>query len=122
MTNPACFDDGGLLRVRRLVEGEGEQGHGCGSCAVNMCKGIIVDGLLPSVPADRIAVYVGDGRNDFCPAKRLRRGDVVLPRAGMALDALIKRERESIVADVRVWETYEQLEEIIAELISPSHG
>jgi pyridoxal phosphate phosphatase PHOSPHO2 len=45
VTNPAEWDAEGCLRLRRLVDPNGEQ-HGCADCPINMCKGPVVLVLL----------------------------------------------------------------------------
>jgi pyridoxal phosphate phosphatase PHOSPHO2 len=120
VTNPAAFDASGRLRVERLVKGEGDAGHGCAVCAVNMCKGLIVDELLAELAPGARAMYVGDGNNDYCPSRRLRAGDIVLPRAGMALDKRICADPDAISARVRVWRTYDDLDDFVAEALAQS--
>lgn len=92
ITNPAEWDESGLLKVRRKVDPQGPQ-HDCKiGCSPNMCKGgraepftvhvwlkTIVEGdeldaflARHGTTFDRI-VYVGDGSNDFCPVLHLRR-------------------------------------------------
>ncbi|KAG5353501.1 hypothetical protein C0989_006315 [Termitomyces sp. Mn162] len=88
-TNPAEWDDTGLLKLRRRVDLNGPQ-HTCKvGCSPNMCKGAAptslpqphshfltgeeLDAFIKQHgPFDRI-VYTGDGSNDFCPVLRLRR-------------------------------------------------
>jgi pyridoxal phosphate phosphatase PHOSPHO2 len=41
VTNPAEWDTEGCLRLRRLVDRDGEQ-HGCADCPINMCKGQVL--------------------------------------------------------------------------------
>lgn len=78
--------------------------HSCTSCAVNICKGEIVEKLIND---KNKVVYVGDGRNDFCGAKRLKNTDVVFARKGFAL--LKKIEEQGLNAQVCGWENYEEL-------------
>ncbi|KAI0768371.1 phosphatase phospho-type [Irpex lacteus] len=74
ITNPAEWDESGLLKVRRRVDPSGPQ-HSCRvGCNPNMCKGEELDAFIARhQPAfDRI-IYIGDGSNDFCPILRMRR-------------------------------------------------
>ncbi|KAJ3030240.1 hypothetical protein HK097_005649 [Rhizophlyctis rosea] len=59
-------------------------------------------------------VYVGDGRNDFCPSTKLSSRDLVLPRTNRSFANLLKDiiYREQIVAQVEEWDTAEDLREI----------
>ncbi|CAM9659271.1 unnamed protein product [Ascophyllum nodosum] len=88
-TNGGVFTDDGRLDVTPCHESSLPP-HGCPLCPPNMCKGLILDGLLSVSPdsdgQDRRAVdkviYVGDGGGDYCPALRLKPGDLVLARDG----------------------------------------
>lgn len=94
ITNPAEWDESGLLKLRRRIDPSGPQ-HLCKvGCSPNMCKGsaflffvcvylslsntdVLVGEELEAFlnksgySFDRV-VYVGDGHNDFCPILRLR--------------------------------------------------
>lgn len=50
-------------------------------------------------------LYVGDGRNDLCPAQSLGPDDVVFVRAGYALEKLLQDPgvRATVTARVHVW-------------------
>ena len=74
VTNPAKWEDSGLLNLRRRVDPSGPQ-HSCKvGCQPNMCKGEELEAFLRrhGKDFDRI-IYVGDGSNDFCPILRLRK-------------------------------------------------
>lgn len=100
-TNPAHFNHLGHMEVR------GYHSHDCPRCPVNMCKRRILERYLNEtnggggVQYGRV-VYVGDGGNDLCPAFCLRAQDVVMPRAGFRLEALLKAEC-GVRARVSVW-------------------
>ena len=75
--------------------------------------------LRTRAPYRRI-IYCGDGANDLCPALNLCPGDAVLARKGYDLDLLIqKRSRTSdkVQAEVHVWETHQQLFQLLRKLI-----
>jgi pyridoxal phosphate phosphatase PHOSPHO2 len=77
VTNPASYDAAGRLRVRpHQPRGAA---HGCPLCPPNLCKGAVLQQWL-DVSAPSRCIYVGDGGGDFCPATRLRAGDVLLAR------------------------------------------
>lgn len=76
-TNPAWVDDADCMHVRRYHDQSAEP-HGCPDCTLNMCKGRIVEQLRTS-PIDCI-MYVGDGKGDWCPTKRMRHCDWVFAR------------------------------------------
>lgn len=71
-TNPAHWQNDGLLVVKRRVDPTGPQ-HSCTvGCSPNMCKGEELSAFLKErEPFDKV-VYIGDGSNDFCPILRLR--------------------------------------------------
>ena len=91
MTNPAEWDESGLLKLRRRVDPAGVQ-HKCAvGCSPNMCKGTPRISRSPFLMAQATSgeeleaflerhqpnfdqiIYVGDGKNDYCPVLRLRR-------------------------------------------------
>lgn len=101
-TNPARFDEAGLLHI----EGYHVQDW-CKMSTVNLCKGHILSTYLEErarqgVEYSRVA-YVGDGSNDYCPALRLKKDDVVFPRVGFKLVKLIEEKGEGVVAKVVPW-------------------
>ncbi|CEG80674.1 hypothetical protein RMATCC62417_14974 [Rhizopus microsporus] len=89
ITNPAYIDEQGRLRVRRYILST-DLPHNCSNpCSVNICKGREIDHLIRKYgPLERIA-YTGDGKNDFCPATRLRHTDVFFMRQGKGLDRFL---------------------------------
>eukprot|EP00052_Salpingoeca_macrocollata_P014365 m.112682 g.112682 ORF g.112682 m.112682 type:complete len:102 (-) comp19291_c0_seq4:108-413(-) len=83
---------------------------------LSLCsKGTVVRQLLSQPAVPRKVVYVGDGRNDFCAAANLRKGDVVLARAGFSLERLLQEQRMEVAATALVWETYDQLAQLLRE-------
>lgn len=101
-TNPARYEESGQLRVR-AHQPPGAP-HGCELCPSNLCKGAVLDAWLAALAPSR-CVYVGDGSGDFCPATRLRAGDVLLARQPPH-DALLKLCRarpDAIQATVIEW-------------------
>jgi len=77
VSNPAFFDDQGLLKIDYC-----QRDHGCSRCPANLCK---TKALAPfKVGYDKI-VYVGDGHNDICPSLSLSSNDVVVARKGLHL-------------------------------------
>eukprot|EP00123_Amoebidium_parasiticum_P021669 comp7152_c1_seq1/m.2875 comp7152_c1_seq1/g.2875 ORF comp7152_c1_seq1/g.2875 comp7152_c1_seq1/m.2875 type:complete len:277 (-) comp7152_c1_seq1:105-935(-) len=109
-TNPAVFDSQGALRVQRLTPPD--QPHGCPMCALNMCKGNILEGMIRNQSYSQV-VYVGDGANDCCPAMRLKSGDVVLARKGFRLERALAENRDRVAATVHLWENYPDLLECL---------
>ncbi|KAG8975487.1 hypothetical protein FRC05_005556 [Tulasnella sp. 425] len=69
-------------------------------------------------------VYVGDGRNDFCPILRLREQDVVLARVGRGLEERIKEEgaASGLKARVIYWAGAWEVEELFPKLGQAESG
>ncbi|KAJ3272666.1 hypothetical protein HK104_004419 [Borealophlyctis nickersoniae] len=118
ITNPAWFDVNKGLHVQRLTT---DPPHGCPiGCAVNICKGKeLLDHIASSGAYERI-VYIGDGRNDFCPATKLSSNDVVLPRQNRGFAKLLTNPayRDRIVAEVTLWDTAEDLLSVFKRLFA----
>lgn len=86
-SNPAHFDVNGRLHVQAY------HSHSCERCehAPNLCKGRVLEEYRRlHTDYDRV-VYVGDGRNDYCPCLTLTQKDVVICREGYALAKLLKQ-------------------------------
>ena len=100
VTNPATYDAAGRLRVR--PHQSAGHAHGCPLCPPNLCKGAVLTQWINEVDPVR-CVYVGDGGGDYCPAARLRAGDLVLARRPPH-DSLLKRCcKEPVAATVLEW-------------------
>ena len=80
-TNPASFDDKGILKVLPY------HSHCCIRCqwTPNMCKGLIIHGILTAKSYSKV-VYIGDGSNDYCAAMHLSSHDNVIARKGYGLE------------------------------------
>ncbi|KAJ3550101.1 hypothetical protein NM688_g5110 [Phlebia brevispora] len=102
ITNPAEWEDSGLLHLRRRVDPSGPQ-HCCKvGCQPNMCKGEELEAFLARhQPAFDRVIYVGDGSNDFCPILRLRSQDILLCRTYRGLARRIQHEGEPRVSSAR---------------------
>lgn len=86
-SNPAHFEPGGRLRVKRY------HSHSCNTCthSPNLCKGSVLKEYLKANPGYERIVFVGDGRGDFCPSLSLSKQDVVVCREGYPLAKLLSR-------------------------------
>jgi len=89
--------------------------HQCLTCPVNMCKGEIIERLI-SQEVDQQAdsnetfiVYVGDGSNDFCAAKRLGQNDLLFARRGYRLEKHILQSEEKLRCKVEYWSNWKEL-------------
>lgn len=106
VTNPAEWDESGLLKLRRRVDPTGVQ-HGCMiGCSANMCKGEELEAFLERhKPQFDQIIYVGDGENDYCPVLRLRSQDTVLCRRLKGLEGRIEKEgpKDRLKCQVYKW-------------------
>jgi len=114
VTNPAEWDESGLLKLRRRIDPAGVQ-HGCTvGCSANMCKGEELEAFLGrhKPEFDRI-IYVGDGGNDYCPVLRLRSQDAVLCRLQKGLERRIEKEgpKDGLKCQVYKWAQAWEVEE-----------
>jgi pyridoxal phosphate phosphatase PHOSPHO2 len=92
ISNPAYFDEAGRLHIQRRIK-KNDLPHGCdiGICAENICKGKEMNLLLSQQQYERV-IYVGDGRNDYCPSTKLSPKDFVMCRKNRALEKLLKQK------------------------------
>lgn len=80
-TNPAAFDDDGLLKIEYYHTQDW-----CDLSTENLCKGhILNDHIKQSTYDYQNVLYVGDGGNDLCPGLRLKHSDYLFPRKNYSL-------------------------------------
>ncbi|RHZ63532.1 hypothetical protein Glove_329g52 [Diversispora epigaea] len=107
ISNPANWQDNGQLNIQRLMP-KTDPPHNCkNKCAENICKGKELMNYLTTLSSassqdynnddekkvnyyDQI-IYVGDSSNDFCPATRMSRNDILLVRKDYSLERFIKK-------------------------------
>ena len=106
ITNPAQFNEDGLLCVRY----HDETGHECDRCSVNLCKGLALQQYLQKngeegMCYDKI-VYIGDGRGDFCPCLHLSDRDIAMARKHYRLLDMLTEEhgRSQLKAQLIPWD------------------
>lgn len=104
-TNPASFDDDGCLNIK-----EYQFQDWCKKCAKNICKGWVLESHIKRREEEGISffriVYIGDGRNDVCPALKLTDNDFVFARKGFRLlKRLEKMPARDVKAAVCSWES-----------------
>lgn len=99
-TNPAALDPDGRLRVQ--PHQPAGIPHGCPNCPPNLCKGRVLQQWLEERPSLR-CIYVGDGGGDFCPAARLRPGDILLARRAPHGGLLHLARTQGIAAPIVEW-------------------
>ncbi|KAF9127486.1 hypothetical protein BGW39_005820 [Mortierella sp. 14UC] len=138
ITNPASWDAQDRLHIQRLIPADGTP-HGCptGVCSLNICKGQEVDKVLFNLHsgiagsntielsgkavAPLRMLYVGDGRNDYCPALRMKSTeDIYFVRKGRSLEKYLNKTdapdiRMAIHSRIVYWD---KAGEILSELQS----
>ena len=89
-TNPANWTDSQLLTIQYYHT------HNCSQCPVNMCKGDILKSYIKNTEsAGKTIMYVGDGRNDYCPTLQMKTSDYVFAREGYSLLKLLKQNAQT---------------------------
>eukprot|EP01135_Chromosphaera_perkinsii_P006875 Nk52_evm30s621 gene=Nk52_evmTU30s621 len=114
VTNEAEYDSSGMMNIYPY-HGHGDRpAHACAiGCKSNLCKGTVLRDMdiLRGEMFER-RIYVGDGRNDFCPSTHLHDHDAVFVRKDKALHNLLEtseEERSKINASVHFWSDYPEL-------------
>ncbi|KAL1116759.1 hypothetical protein AAG570_005231 [Ranatra chinensis] len=107
-TNPGEFTEDGRLKIRKY-----HVQNWCKLSTRNLCKGHVLETHLATArkagSALRRVAYVGDGRNDLCPALKLTRDDFVLPRVGYPLNQLLEDHQRRPRATIVPWTSPEQI-------------
>ncbi|CEP17665.1 hypothetical protein [Parasitella parasitica] len=109
ITNPSYKDQQGRLRVQRYISASAPQ-HNCKNpCSLNICKGKELDQIIErygGVESLKKIAYTGDGKNDFCPATRLRKSDAFFMRQEKGLDrhfSLVPADKQKICSQFIYW-------------------
>ncbi|KAF9968847.1 hypothetical protein BGZ70_003585 [Mortierella alpina] len=139
ITNPAFWDSQDRLHIQRLIPADAPP-HGCplGICSLNICKGQEIDKLQKQLrqqnsankadgstaenfaPSQRM-LYVGDGRNDYCPALRMQSSqDIYFVRKGRSLEAYLEKSapniRDAIKARIILWTRAADILKVVQEI------
>ncbi|XP_021763687.1 inorganic pyrophosphatase 2-like [Chenopodium quinoa] len=115
-TNSAIVDEDGRLRISPFHDFNSSS-HGCNLCPPNLCKGTIFTRIQASSLEKRF-IYVGDGKNDYCPSLKLTAKDYVMPRKHFPLWNAICIDPALIKASIHEWEDGEELGRNLINLIS----
>lgn len=108
-TNPAKYNKNDLIEIT----GYHEQ-HVCKLSTVNLCKGMIMEDFVKEQAKQNIdyesILYVGDGKNDFCPILRLTSNDIACAREGYVLvDVLeknkIEKTHQIVLPHICIWKS-----------------
>ena len=87
--------------------------HECNLCLFSQCKGLELKKYLEKngEKYNKI-IFVCDGKNDFCPSKKiLRKGDIVFPRVGHGLYIKLFEQNliSELVCDVYPWKSADEI-------------
>jgi len=122
ITNPAHWEENGLLSLSRRIPADAPQHHCPVGCSPNMCKGNELDKWLTgrgqTLDSYKRILFVGDGSNDFCPMIRMRSQDWGLCRTFGSLKKRVENDSERLGRRCRVrwWTGAWEAEEIFKEL------
>ncbi|KAJ7969485.1 Inorganic pyrophosphatase [Quillaja saponaria] len=115
------ISDANLFFIETILEYHGVSSpHGCHLCPLNMCKGLVIDGIrgCPTEKEKKRVIYLGDGKGDFCPTLGLRESDYVMPRKNYPLWNWICSNQTLVKAKVHEWSNGDELESILLNLIN----
>jgi pyridoxal phosphate phosphatase PHOSPHO2 len=109
----AEVDDETLLKINLTHT------HSCQTCNTSQCKQVILKQYLEGQKTkyDHIA-YVGDGENDFCPAKLLKENDILFPRETWGLHKLLHNEnlKTQVKSKVCLWKSGAMIKEELEKI------
>ncbi|XP_075212770.1 pyridoxal phosphate phosphatase PHOSPHO2-like isoform X2 [Lycorma delicatula] len=112
ITNPAWFDDSGLLNIE-LYENQTY----CDICPKNLCKGHSMEMYIENKKTEGVTfdhtLYIGDGSNDFCPTLKLSENDFSFPRINYALHKKIQKNQSKIKPQVFPWQDGTDILEVL---------
>ncbi|GAV68302.1 Put_Phosphatase domain-containing protein [Cephalotus follicularis] len=119
ITNPSFIDQVGRLRIFPYHKSSSSP-HNCQMCPSNLCKGLVLEHIRASNPecGRQRFIYLGDGKNDFCPSSKLGDGDCVMPRKNYPLWNHVCSNPTLIKAEVLEWSKGGDLERILLQLIN----
>ncbi|KAI8639481.1 phosphatase phospho-type [Parasitella parasitica] len=126
VTNPSYKDGQGRLRVQRYISASAPQ-HNCQNlCSLNICKGKELDQIIERYGGGgslKKIAYTGDGKNDFCPATRLRKTDAFFMRQEKGLErhfSLVPADKQRICSQFIYWNKPETVWESMPKYFAPS--
>lgn len=115
-TNPVSIEEDGRLKILPYHDFNSSS-HGCNLCPPNLCKGLVLRRIQASSVKKRF-VYVGDGKNDYCPSLKLTTIDYVMPRKHLPLWDAICSDPTLISASIHEWEDANELGRMLINLIT----
>ncbi|XP_065848478.1 thiamine phosphate phosphatase-like protein [Euphorbia lathyris] len=119
ITNPTSIDDEGRVRISPYHDLSSSP-HDCRLCPSNLCKGTVIDQILVSTTQNekKRFIYLGDGRNDFCPSLKLGEGDYVMPRKGYPLWDQLCSKPTLVKAKIHEWSNGKELADILLRILN----
>jgi len=112
-----------------IIKFDDPVGHGCDGvgCHVNQCKRVDLEKLLNEYKSANTnfnqfhkIIYVGDGENDYCPAKLLGESDVLFARKAFNLNELLEDHghKENLVCKINYWENGHDINNYLVDLLN----
>ncbi|KAF4346484.1 hypothetical protein F8388_011449 [Cannabis sativa] len=119
-TNPSFVDEKGTLIIEPFHNFRNSS-HGCttNTCSPNMCKGLVIERIKACDEGkNKRIIYVGDGRNDYCPSLKLKENDFAMPKKNFPLWDLICSNPLLIKAKIHEWSNGDEFEKVLLRLIN----
>lgn len=130
LTNPTCVDEAGRIVITPYyyIHKYDKQPYDCSFCVKHcaepsICKRELLREYIFKKTAEQQlesdtkphVIYVGDGRNDYCPGLLLDESDLYFPRRGFNLSKVLanKENYDRIRAKIKFWSS---ADEIVQEL------
>lgn len=118
-SNPAWFDDDGLLNIENY-----HHQNWCKLSVKNLCKGDVMDKYIKQRHNEGVVFnkigYVGDGSNDFCPMIRLSIDDMIFPRINYPIMKQFNNRSDNLTpkAEIIPWKNGDDIWQEIKKRIS----
>jgi pyridoxal phosphate phosphatase PHOSPHO2 len=121
ITNGSEFRDG----ILKIIPYTTPEIHGCSQCPDNICKRKVLADLFGQnkINSNNKIIYVGDGRNDFCPSafllENFANDGYICARTGFTLANMLRPSANPHVCE---WKNGKDLYECVMNLVSRQGG
>ena len=95
--NRSIFDENKILKLIPVGFG-----HNCMDCNKNQCKTYIYNKFLEN-KFNKI-IFICDGSNDLCLAKRLKKNDILYARIAHKLYNILHKNKNVVNCDIQFWQ------------------
>jgi len=104
-------------KTASTTENEKDEELWCSFCSKHMCKGLLLKEFIRVRKQEglefRRVVYIGDGKNDYCPVLRLRASDIVFARDGLDLHTRLMKREYDVAAVTYFWKSADQIGSVL---------